>query len=85
MTDIYKQLGFKQPEFLENPYGIKIYMGTAGEDDWCVVIPKELAKMKCSNYNVNHDFAVYLVSEQHALETAKLYTELARKLGVNTC
>lgn len=46
MEDVYKKLGFKHPEFLENPYGIKIYIGTKGEDDWCVEIPKELVSGK---------------------------------------
>ena len=48
MENIYKELGFKQPEILVNPYGIKIYIGTKGDSDWAVEIPKELCKAKCS-------------------------------------
>ncbi len=46
MSNIYEHLGFNTPKFLENPYGIKIYMGTKDKDDWCVVIPKELVRKK---------------------------------------
>lgn len=80
MDNLYKQLGFKQPEYMENPYGIRIYIGTKGEDDWCVVIPKALAKAKCGYYNCNNDYAIYLVTEQEALETAKVYTKLAKQI-----
>ena len=82
MEVLYNQLGFKQPEFVENPYGIKIYIGTKGEDDWCVSIPKELVEIKCQrrciHYNNNKDFEVYFITEEHALEMAKEFTELAR-------
>ena len=79
MDDLYKELGFKQPKVLRNPYGIRIYIGTKGKDDWCVVIPNRLCKLKSPNYNYDKDYAVYLVSEQEALSVAKEYTELARK------
>ena len=42
----YDLLEFNTPKFLENTYGIKIFIGTKGEDDWCVSIPKELVKKK---------------------------------------
>ena len=32
--DVYKSLGFEPPKFVENEYGIKIYLGTKGNDDW---------------------------------------------------
>lgn len=80
MGDLYKKLGFKQPQFLENKCGIRIYIGTKGLDDWCVVIPKELVKLKCSRYNYDKDYAIYFVTEEHALATAETYTELARNL-----
>lgn len=80
MKDLYKKLGFKQPDFLENPYGIRIYIGTSGSDDWGVVIPKELVKMKCSRYNYNKDYNVYFVTERHALRIAEEYTEFAKSL-----
>ena len=79
MDDRYKELGFKQPKLLRNPYGIRIYIGTKGKDDWCVVIPEKLCKLKNPSYNYGKDYAVYLVSEQAALSVAKEYTELARK------
>ena len=46
MRNIYKQLEFNAPQFFENPYGIKIYIGTKDEDDWSVSIPKELVRKK---------------------------------------
>ena len=80
MEDLYKELGFKQPKLLRNPCGIRIYIGTKGKDDWCVVIPNKLCKLKSPGYNYDKDYAAYLVSEQEALSVAKEYTELARKM-----
>ena len=80
MEALYERLGFKRPEYLENPYGIKIYIGTKGEDDWGVVIPKELVKMKCKEYNFCNDYNVYFVDETYALTIAEMYTELAERL-----
>ena len=80
MNDKYKKLGFKNPEFLENPYGIRIYIGTKGEYDWSVEIPKELATVKCSCFKYNRSFVFYLISEDYALEIAEKYTELAKQL-----
>ena len=90
MIDAYKQLGFKQPDYLENQHGIRIYFGTIGKDDWCVEIPrelilKELSKKKCDSCsydyykNYNKSFISYFVSESHALEIAKEYTQLAKE------
>ena len=79
MEDLYAALGFKKPEYLSNRYGIKIYMGTKGEEDWCVEIPKELAMKKYSGYNCKYNYGVYLVSEKYALEVAKVFTELAKR------
>ena len=47
MESLYESLGFKQPEFVENPCGIRIYLGTKDKEDWCVEIPKELVQIKC--------------------------------------
>ena len=80
MDDLYTQLGFKQPKILRNPQGIRIYIGTKGKDDWCVVIPKKLVKLKSPHYDLDKDYAMYLVTEQEALSVAKEYTELAKKL-----
>ena len=77
MDNLYTQLGFKQPEYIENHCGIKIYIGTKGEDDWCVVIPKALAKKMCRYYNCDNDYALYFVTEEYALDVAKKFTELA--------
>ncbi len=79
MEDLYIALGFKKPEYLMNRYGIKIYIGTKGKDDWCVEIPKELAKKKYSGYNCKCNYGVYLVTEEHALSVAKEFTEFARR------
>jgi hypothetical protein len=79
MGDLYKELGFKQPKVLRNPCGIRIYIGTKGKDDWCIVIPKALVKLKNSSYSYDKDYAVYLISEQEAISIAKEYTELAMK------
>jgi hypothetical protein len=80
MDNLYEQLGFKQPKILMNHYGIKIYVGTEGKDDWCVVIPNWLVRSKRPCFINTNDFALYLVSEQEALELAKEYTEHARKM-----
>lgn len=79
MDDKYEQLGFERPKILENPYGIRIYIGTKGEEDWCVEIPKELCKMKCASFNYDKNYMVYLVSEEYALEVAEKYTKLAQQ------
>lgn len=80
MENLYEQLGFKRPEYVENPCGIRIYIGTKDNADWCVVIPKKLAKLKCPNYNFNNDYAIYFITENHALEMARVYTEMAKQL-----
>jgi hypothetical protein len=79
MDDLYKQLGFKQPKLLRNPLGIRIYIGTEGKDDWCIVIPRKLVKLKNPLYPLDQDYAFYLISEQEALSIAKEYTELANR------
>lgn len=79
MEDIYKSLGFKTPDFVENQYGIKIYLGTKGKEDWCVEVPKELVQKKCPHYKCSKNFVVYLVSEEYALGVAEGYTKLARQ------
>ena len=79
MDDLYKKLGFKQPESVENPYGIKIYLGTKGKPDWCVEIPKELIQIKCPWYKPNANQVIYMISEDDALRIAEKYTTLARR------
>ena len=80
MEDLYKELGFKLPPYVQNSYGIRIYTGTKGKNDWSVVIPKELVKKRYTFYNIENDYAVYLVSEQYALDIAKEYTKFAKNL-----
>lgn len=79
MEDAYKSLGFKAPQFLENPYGIKIYLGSKDKDDWCVEIPKELTRKKCRSYNHDYNYVVYLTSEAEVLRIAREYTQLAKQ------
>lgn len=79
MENLYKSLGFKKPDYLMNHCGIKIYIGTKGKEDWCVEIPKELAKKKYNKYDCVCNFGVYLVSEEYALEVARQFTELYRR------
>lgn len=46
MGNVYENLQFNVPDFLENPYGIKIYIGKENEDNWCVVIPSKLVNKR---------------------------------------
>lgn len=80
---MYESLGFKPPNFVENPYGIKIYLGTKGKNDWCVEVPKELAKLKCPNYDFGCNYVVYLESEEKVLLVAREFTELAERRNSN--
>lgn len=82
MDDLYKELCFKKPNVLRNPCGIRIYIGTKDKDDWSVVIPKKLVKLKHPGYSYDKDYAVYLVSEQEVLSIAKEYTELSRRAKI---
>lgn len=79
MHALYKELGFKQPEILVNPYGIKIYIGTKGDTDWAIEIPKELCKAKSATFKYEHNIAFYLLAEEDVLDLAKQFTEIARK------
>lgn len=79
MEDIYKNLEFKRPEIIENPYGIKIYLGTKGKEDWCIEVPKELARKKCHGYKLDCNYVVYLTSEEEVLRIAREFTQLARE------
>lgn len=78
--DKYQQLEFQQPEFLENPYGIIIYIGTKGKDNWCVEIPNKLTRAEFACFKYDKNFTFYGVTEEFALEIAAKYTELAKKL-----
>ena len=79
METIYETLGFKAPEVLVNPYGIKIYLGTKGKDDWCIEVPKEIVKKKCPRYPYDYNYVDYLISEERVLEIAREYTRLAQQ------
>lgn len=80
MQDKYTDLGFKPPAFIENPYGIRIYLGTKGKDDWTVVVPQWIVKREYGHlpYFKNRDYALYLVTEEYALSTAERFTRLAK-------
>lgn len=80
MEEIYEQLGFKKPNFVENPYGIKIYFGTKGKDDWCIEIPKKLAQEKSKYYKCDNNFIIYFVKEEDVLRIAEMYTDLAKHM-----
>ena len=79
MEDIYKSLGFKSPDFVENAYGIKIYLGTKDESDWCIEVPRELCKLKTPHYPFGYNYVVYLESEEEVLRIAREFTELAER------
>ena len=79
----YDAMGFKSPEFIENPYGIKIYIGTKGKEDWCIEVPKGLAKLKCPKYPFEYNYCVYCVSEEEAIRTAREFSVLAHSRLAN--
>ena len=79
MEDLYKELEFETPKFIENPYGIKIYLGTKGKEDWCVEITKELAMLKTQSFKPKCNCVFYLISEEDALRIAKEFTLLAKQ------
>lgn len=83
MEDLYNSLGFTKPNYIENPYGIKIYLGTKDKDDWCVEIPKELIQevhrgYYRSRYKFDKNCVIYCVTEEEALNIAKKYTNWAK-------
>jgi len=80
MENLYKQLGFQSPDFVENHCGIRIYLGKKGENDWCVVVPRVLCELKSKSFKYGKDVAFYLISEKEALSIAKEYTELAKRM-----
>ena len=77
MSNLYENLGFETPKVLENPYGIKIYIGTKGKDDWCVEIPKRLVKKKVKDQMLNDNLVFYFVSEKTALSIASEWISVA--------
>ena len=83
MTEMYKSLGFKTPDFIENQYGIKIYLGTKGKDDWCIEVPIALVKLKCPNYPFTYGYRDYLITEEEVLRIAREFTELAERSKQN--
>lgn len=87
MEDLYNSLGFTKPNYIENPYGIKIYLGTKDKDDWCVEIPRELIRTKLRHYKCCAKYyskpcIVYCISEKEALAIAQEYTTLAKCEGI---
>ena len=80
MGNLYEQLGFTQPNYVKNVYGIKILLGTKGKNDWCIIIPRELVEKKCDAYKLRSDFVMYMESEETVLRVAKEYNEFAKLL-----
>jgi hypothetical protein len=78
MEKEYESLGMKKAIILQNDYGIKIYCGTKGNDDWCVEVPKKLMRKIYSSYACNYNYVVYLISEEEALRIADSYTITAK-------
>lgn len=79
MDAIYTKLGFKKPDYVENRYGIKIYLGTKDKDDWCVEVPKELLQTNSKYPTWNkQNMAFFSVTEKVALELAEKYTRIAK-------
>ena len=72
----YAEVGFKVPDYIENSYGIKIYIGTKDKEDWCVEIPQRLTEGSYAKYKQSLTF--YGISEQMALRMAKKYTNIAK-------
>ena len=72
----FAELGFKTPDYIENSYGIKIYIGTIGKEDWCIEIPRRLTEGSYAKYKQSLTF--YGISEQMALRMAKKYTNIAK-------
>ena len=73
MESKYKELGFKQPDFLENKYGIRIYLGTQGQSDWCVEVPNKLCQ-----YRYKSGLTYCLIPEEMALQIAENWTNIAK-------
>ena len=74
MDDKYKELGFAQPDFLENKYGIRIYIGTIGQSDWAVEVPNNLCQ-----YRYKSGLTYHLITEEMALQIAENWTKLAKE------
>lgn len=78
MMDKYQELGFHRPKYLMNDCGIRIYIGTPGEEDWCVQIPVALLNKKVGNKRFDKDFTLYLISESEALRIAENFTTIVK-------
>lgn len=73
MNEKYTKLGFKTPRYVENRFGIKIYLGTTGKDNWSVEIPKKFIGEKYEKY-CEENFTISMVSEECVLAIASKYT-----------
>ena len=74
---MFEALGFKKQNVVVNPYGIKIYIGTKGKEDWCIEVPVELCKLKVPNYPFRYGYRDFLTSEEEVLRIAREFTGLA--------
>lgn len=76
----FEKIGFKTPRILVNKYGIKVYIGTPNNEDWCIEIPAQYVSKKmekCSPLTAKYykhlgkeDFAYYCISEEECLRIA---------------
>lgn len=82
MKDKYKKMGFKEPQFLENQYGIRIYFGTDGGGDWCVSIPRKLVIAEIGS-NFEGNFTYYNVTESYADKIIHKYMNIAERIMKN--
>ena len=80
----FELLGFEQSRWIENKYGIKVYIGKNDLDDWCIHIPFIIAENFHGKDMVKtfgkHGLNWYGVSKQFAYRKASLYTESAKKV-----
>lgn len=89
MDERYRDLGFNMPMCVKNPYGIKIFVGTSGKDDWGVKVPKGLVvkKFLMEKSNGADMYSSYTqmehISEEKALSVAQEWTLFAKVIWGN--
>ncbi len=82
MAETFQTLGFKMPKVAVNSYGIKVYVGHKGEEDWGVQIPNNLLPKEYTS-KCKQPYDLYLISEAEALTVAEKYTKIARRMNYN--
>ena len=76
----YTELGFKKPEYLDNKYGIKIYLGTTDKDDWCVEIPKKFMGKYYEKYSYEQKHSSQIGIRLGSAETQRRHTRTHKGL-----